>query len=302
MTQNYKIIGNGPVDIVVELGLGSCLAEWLPMARMLSGEGHTILLYERFGINQSPPARNPRTPWNIAEELYQMLSKIPHKGKIILLAHSQGGLYAQQFCRRYPELVEKLILLDPLSARDNDFKEKLSKKEYRSSGVDKSGSFRVMKTLARLHLGEITKKLMKSAPPFYYYHEYSEEETEEMLGAYTKVLHAGTALEEYEQAHKRENVEMLQKKDGFPEIPLILITHSPELAIRENMEFGRNARAFAERIETMWQEQMKQYLKFSPQSVWIQAEKSTHYIHLMEPERILWAVRRDVCSINARMQ
>lgn len=157
--------------------------------------------------------------------------------------------------------------------------------------MDKSGSFRVMQTLARLHLGEITKKLMKNAPPFYYYHEFSKGETEEILGAYAKVLHARTALEEYEQAHKRENVDVLQKKDGFPDIPVILITHSSELAIKENMEFGHNTRAFAERVETMWQEQMKQYLEFSPQSVWIRAEKSTHYIHLMEPERVREAVR-----------
>ena len=96
---------------------------------------------------------------------------------MILLAHSQGGLYAQQFCRLYPELVEKLILLDPLSANDNDFKEKLSEKEYKSSGVDKSSSFRTMQTLAKLHLGGITKRIMKSAPPFYYYHDFSKEET-----------------------------------------------------------------------------------------------------------------------------
>lgn len=130
MIQNYRIIGSGQVDVVVELGLGSCLAEWIPMARMLSEEGHAILLYERFGINQSAPARNPRTPWNIAEELYQLLAEITHNirktppgipgchstveegnirkplpgipgghstvvegnmRRIILLAHSQGG-------------------------------------------------------------------------------------------------------------------------------------------------------------------------------------------------------------------
>ena len=109
MTQNYKVIGSGKVDVVVEAGLGSCLAEWLPMARRLSKKGKTVLLYERFGINLSAPAKEARTPKQIAGELYKLLKKVPHKEKVILLAHSQGGLYAQQFCRLYPELVEKLV-------------------------------------------------------------------------------------------------------------------------------------------------------------------------------------------------
>ena len=50
--------------------------------------------------------------------------------QITILAHSQGGLYAQQFARLYPEMVEKLVLLDLLSANDNRFKSELSKREY----------------------------------------------------------------------------------------------------------------------------------------------------------------------------
>lgn len=290
MTQNYKVVGNGKVDVVVEAGLGSCLAEWLPMARRLSKKGKTVLLYERFGINLSTPAKEARTPKQIAWELHKLLKKVPHKEKVILLAHSQGGLYAQQFCRLYPELVEKLVLLDPLSANDNDFKEKLSEKEYKSSGVDKSSSFRTMQTLAKLHLGGITKRIMKGAPPFYYFHDFSKEETKEILGAFSKAGHARTALLEYQEAHRKENVAALRKKEGFPEIPLVLVTHASEPAIRENMEFGHNTRKFAEKIEKMWQELMKEYLEFSPQSEWISAKKSTHYIHLMEMELVEAAV------------
>jgi len=79
-------------------------------------------------------------------------------------------------------------------------------------------------------------------------------------------------------------------KEEYPDIPLILITHSSEAAIKENMEFGRNTRDFAVKIENMWQEIMKEYLDYSNDSRWIRAQKSTHYVHLMEPEIIISSV------------
>ncbi len=33
MIQNYKIFGDQPVELVIEMGLGSCLSEWIPVAK-----------------------------------------------------------------------------------------------------------------------------------------------------------------------------------------------------------------------------------------------------------------------------
>ena len=41
---NYKIFGNKTVDIVIEMGLGACIAEWESLARKLS-EDHGVLVY-----------------------------------------------------------------------------------------------------------------------------------------------------------------------------------------------------------------------------------------------------------------
>ena len=58
------------------------------------------------------------------------------------------------------------------------------------------------------------------------------------------------------------------------------------------MKFGNNTREFAKKVEDMWQDIMKEYLSFSDKSLWLRAEKSTHYIHLMEPETVIEAVKR----------
>lgn len=58
------------------------------------------------------------------------------------------------------------------------------------------------------------------------------------------------------------------------------------------MKFGNNSCEFATRIENMWQSIMKEYLDFSKDSTYLQAEHSGHYIHLTDPELILGAVER----------
>lgn len=71
---------------------------------------------------------------------------------VILIAHSQGGLYAQQYIRMHPEEVKGVIFIDPLSAGDYAFKEQLTKKEYVKSGVDKSQNLLILEKLAKFRL------------------------------------------------------------------------------------------------------------------------------------------------------
>ena len=117
---NYKIFGSKIVDLVIEMGLGACIAEWESLAGEL-GKDHGVLVYERAGINHSDKSDKERTPTNIAKELMDLLDEVPHDEKIVIIGHSQGGLYASEFCGIFPEIVKGLILLNPLSTEDNRF-------------------------------------------------------------------------------------------------------------------------------------------------------------------------------------
>lgn len=283
---NYKIFGKEYVSIIIEMALGACMGEWIHIAKVLS-VNNGVLLYERAGINNSEGSLSNRTPINIAQELHALLQNIKHEKKIIIIAHSQGGLYAQQFARLYPDMVKGLILLDPLSANDNIFKELLTDKEYKRSGVDKSANISIMYKLAKLHMGFLTKKIIKGAPPFCYYNAFDEDARNDILNAVTKPEYCITAFNEYVEAHKNENISHLKEKENFPDIPLVLITHTSELAIEESIKYGHNSRDFATKIEEIWQDIMKEYLKFSIKSTWIQAKNSSHYIHLTENQLLL---------------
>ncbi|MGB4659014.1 MAG: alpha/beta hydrolase [Mobilitalea sp.] len=287
---NYKTFGRENVSIIIEMALGACMGEWIQIAKELS-VNNGVLLYERAGINNSAVSLADRTPINIAQELYELLQQIKHEEKIMIIAHSQGGLYAQQFTRLYPEMVKGIILLDPLSANDSKFKELLSNKEYKKSGVDKTANISIMYRLAKLHMGFLTKKIMKGAPPFCYYNSFDEEARKDILNAVTKPEYCITALNEYVEAHKNENIRQLKEKGDFPDIPLFLITHTSQLAVEENMKYGNNSKDFATKIENIWQDIMKEYLNFSKKSTWIQAKNSSHYIHLTEKELLFEGIQ-----------
>lgn len=290
---NYTIFGSKTVDVVIEMGLGACIAEWESLAREL-GKNHGVLVYERAGINHSDKSDEERTPTNIAEELKRLIDEIPHDEKIVIIGHSQGGMYASEFCGIYPEIVKGLILLDPLSIEDNRFKMELTARELKKSGADKSKNFIILEILARLGLKGVVKKVMSQAPPFYYA-GFSEEQKEDILNSLVNITHLNICREEYRLAHDDEALRNMVSKDKYPDIPIILVTHSSEEAILENMEFGRNSRSFAVRIEQLWQEIMKVYLDYSERAIWMQAKKSTHYIHLTEPELIIESVN-NLCS------
>lgn len=282
---SYHIFGEGKINLVIEMGLGAVAGEWWHIAEKLSKQ-FTVLLYER-GRNISVP----RSPKNIAEELHALLQNLSCNSKIILLAHSQGGLYAQQFARMYPDMVCGIVFVDPLSANDNVYKTVFqTAEEQRKSGFDKSESFVIMRKLASLHLGFVIKRMMRKAPPFYYYDQFSPEAKAYILDQLTRTSLHDAALEEYRLAHEEKEIGQLKEKGNFPQIPVALITHGSAFEIGEIMEFGQTTKEFATQVEELWQSLMQEYLSFSSQSILFQAENSGHYIHLTDSGVIMHAL------------
>lgn len=143
-----------------------------------------------------------------------------------------------------------------------------------------------MKRLADLHLGFLIKMFMKKAPPFYYYKSFSKKAADYILSEITEPSFYTAALEEYRLSHIEQYTLPLKEKLCFPNIPLVLITHTGAFSIKETMEFGRTDEEFAARVEELWQSMMKEYLSFSKISKYAQAKNSGHFIHLTEPELI----------------
>jgi pimeloyl-ACP methyl ester carboxylesterase len=287
----YKVMGKGPVRIVVESALNSCNAEWWDFWQDDLDVG--ILLYDRPGYGLSSQSSLARTPENIAKELEVFLNALNITKKIILIGHSQGGLYATQFTLRNPSRVEKLILLDPLSFTDNLFRTKLTKEEFEVSGVDKSASLKLAKMLTRFGLGFLFKGLLKKAPPFCY-HNYDSEATSYILTALTSHKQYAAALEEYRLSHIDSNLQNFVDSVGTLDVEVILITHDSENCIREIEYYGNTSRETALKVENIWQEIMGDMGKISKKTRRVRAENSSHYIHLTDRDLVISEVKEIV--------
>lgn len=119
-----------------------------------------------------------------------------------------------------------------------------------------------------------------------FYKNFTAEEEAYILDCLTKPSVYRTALNEYRYAHEPDCVEGLLQRGNFPNIPLCLITHSSEISVEEIMLFGNADRELAQKVENLWQEVMKDYLRYSDQTSWCQAQNSSHYIHLTDAELV----------------
>jgi pimeloyl-ACP methyl ester carboxylesterase len=281
----YRVYGDGPIGVVIEPALNASSAEWWHIAERLSKQYQlAVLVYDRAGYGKSSASKLERTPKNLAAELGELLDKLDSAEKLILIGHSQGGLYVQQFARLFPERIRGLILLDPLSANDNRFQELLSKEEYEGSGLNKLTSLRLAETITRWRLGFLFKRMLKLAPPFHYYPHFPDRTKKYILKGLTRVDQNRASVQEYVKSHDPKVISSLQTRKGFPSVPLYLITHTSEVAIDEIMRYGSLSRESAQNVENVWQSLMKEYLEFTPDSQHLQAKNSGHYMHLSEPE------------------
>lgn len=103
--------GEGDIPVIVEPGIGDSLANWIPIQQELSK--HTkVCLYDRAGMGLSDPGPGPRTPSQIATELYYLLEKANIEGPYIFVGHSFGGYIAQYWAQILPQQTAGLVLVD----------------------------------------------------------------------------------------------------------------------------------------------------------------------------------------------
>jgi pimeloyl-ACP methyl ester carboxylesterase len=107
----YASLGEGPVTIVLESGLGDGMQSWDGIFEPLS-EISRVFAYSRPGYLPSSATLRPRTPQRIVDELRQLLRQSGHNPPYLLVGHSLGGLYVLDFVERYPQEVAGVVLVD----------------------------------------------------------------------------------------------------------------------------------------------------------------------------------------------
>lgn len=97
--------------LVFENGLRETLDTWNAVLKAVVPQAR-VFAYNRPGYGQSDDTPEPRDGATIVEDLRHMLKESGMAPPYVLVGHSLGGLYMQQFARAHPDEVAGVVLVD----------------------------------------------------------------------------------------------------------------------------------------------------------------------------------------------
>lgn len=109
MQLNYKKFGESGSNLIILHGLLGSLDNWQTIAKHFSDR------FQVYIIDQRNHGRSPHTDEMsyelLADDIYEFCRQ-HHIAKTIVVGHSMGGKVAMCLALQYPELIEKLIVVD----------------------------------------------------------------------------------------------------------------------------------------------------------------------------------------------
>jgi pimeloyl-ACP methyl ester carboxylesterase len=111
----YEEAGRG-APLVLIRGLGSDLQAWALQVPVLA-KHFRVITYDNRGAGRTSAPDKPYSIAGMADDLAALLDEL-RVDKTSILGYSMGGMIAQEFALKYPNRVEKLILLATSSGLD----------------------------------------------------------------------------------------------------------------------------------------------------------------------------------------
>src|SRR6266542_461122 len=110
---HFNIIKGRGVPILFEAGGGEDATTWKNIIKPIAGITHTTLItYDRTGFGKSTFDTTQHGILNGIIGLETGLNTLGYNHNIILVAHSQGGLYATLYASRHADKVKAAVLID----------------------------------------------------------------------------------------------------------------------------------------------------------------------------------------------
>ena len=133
----YQSYGSGTPVIVVHGGPGLDHTYLLPQLADLSDE-HKLIFYDQRGSGKSEAVVDSTTITldNFVEDLEALRRELKIE-KVNLLGHSWGGFLAMNYALKYPDNIDKIILISTIPASSDYVPEFLEQRENRRTEEDK---------------------------------------------------------------------------------------------------------------------------------------------------------------------
>jgi pimeloyl-ACP methyl ester carboxylesterase len=106
--------------VILESGLFGTATDWDKAIGELA-EGGRVCAYDRKGLGRSPPKTDGEDVAAVARELGRLLDQLGETRPVILVGHSNGALYVEEFAEQHPERIAGLVYVNGVNSDDLDF-------------------------------------------------------------------------------------------------------------------------------------------------------------------------------------
>jgi pimeloyl-ACP methyl ester carboxylesterase len=302
---NLFCMGEQGPTVLFDAGGSDWSVVWALVQPALAGQARACA-YDRAGLGYSDPARGPRTPAAIADDLHALIKAAGLGKPIILVGHSLGGFNVKLHAALYPEDVAGLVLVDPSEERDWDRTRELMRARYgealaaRAELADKgflgflADRYRECAQAAKagdLDPASITYRRCSDPPrPQLGPAIAAERQRLQVKPAY-QAAQASEILSGIYGANTSDTVYARLFRPGvFGDLPMVVLTHGKAEAGDELDALG----------DAQWLELHRQTARLSRRGVQRTVPGTGHHIELEAPQAIVEAVREVIAQSRTR--
>jgi pimeloyl-ACP methyl ester carboxylesterase len=116
---NLYCRGEGSVTVIFDSGLSDWSSVWA-LVQPQTATRTRACTYDRAGMGYSDPSNRPSTPFNIVDDLRNLIKAAGIHAPVILVGHSLGGFNMKLFAATHPSEVAGLVLVDPSEERTEE--------------------------------------------------------------------------------------------------------------------------------------------------------------------------------------
>ena len=298
---NVFCMGSGAPTVVFEAGGGddSSSFRWVQarIARMTR-----VCSYDRAGVGFSDASSRSSTAQNIVSDLHRLIGKVAGGQPIVLIGHSDGGLYAPLYAATYPKDVAGMVLIDPFSVGDDQAATSVlttkQKEDWYAS--DQNDIKQARQCLALAKKGLLTKPEYKNSPcldnPPNADKAFHQVLNEELARPQEQEALLSATLDTYPPAdHGLSPAEMaLQHANlNFGSKPLIVLSAGKD----DQGDLPVDKR---KAIMKAWTKIHDELAARSTQGVNVVVPDSHHYIQKEQPDVVVEAVRQVVENVRSK--
>jgi pimeloyl-ACP methyl ester carboxylesterase len=260
-----------------------------------------VCSYDRAGTGFSDPSPHPSSSEYVLQDLHELLRQAGIPMPIVLVGHSDGGLYSSMYASRWPDDVAGMVLIDPFQVGEEESAERVLTPTQLKAWLadDQQDIAQARKCLTLAQSGALRRQpqmhhgcLDDPANPDPVLHRVLDAQMarpSEAAANLSQMLDTYPPIEGGMSPAEKLAIQMPLKMGNKP---LIVLDASHE-------QFAFGADQQDRLLLAMWQAQ-DAAIATSTRGRRIIVDGSGHYIHQEKPERVVQAIHDVIDEVRCR--